>query len=88
MSTTLGSNKALLDFYADWCQPCKQMAPTIADLKKEFAVTEINVDEDPAAEHYGVMSVPTYIVLDEDGEETHRFVGFTKKEILQEALRK
>jgi thioredoxin 1 len=73
----------LLDFWAVWCGPCKMMAPIFEELKKEYGAQvefiEINVDEDPAmVQKYGVMSIPTYIVL-KDGEEVGRRVGFTPK---------
>ena len=73
----------LLDFWAPWCSPCKMMEPIFEELKKEYAgkveFAEINVDEDPStASKYGVMSIPTYVV-EKDGKEVNRRVGFTPK---------
>lgn len=84
-----GSNKKLLDFYAVWCLPCKQMNPTIEYLKREFSdiVEKIDIDkDDERVQQYGVMSVPTYIILDND-KEVARFIGVTSKDKLIGALR-
>lgn len=58
----------LLDFYADWCGPCRMLAPVldeIADEHPEYAVVKVNVDEAPQlASRYGVMSIPSLFVFD------------------------
>lgn len=74
---------ALIDFYADWCGPCKMLAPVIEELAREVEpgvlVGKVNVDEAPGvASRFGVMSIPTVVVL-KDGEERQRTVGFTSK---------
>ncbi len=73
---------ALVDFFADWCGPCKMVAPIIDEIANErpdIVVGKINVDESSElAEKYGVMSIPTLIVF-KDGVETERVVGLLPK---------
>lgn len=76
----------IIDFYADWCGPCKVMEPTIDELEKEFEVQKINIDEDPeTAQKYGIMSIPT-IVLELEGKELKRFTGVTNKNTIIQAM--
>ena len=79
----LKSEKAVLvDFYAEWCGPCKMLAPVIDQIAKEnedIKVAKINVDEaQKLAEKYGVMSIPTLVVI-KNGEEIKRQVGLASK---------
>lgn len=72
----------LADFYADWCGPCKMMAPILAELEKEYPeVKYIKIDTDADEEltaSFNIMSIPTiYIFI--DGKPKHQFVGFTAK---------
>ncbi len=76
-----------LDFYADWCGPCIIMDPVIEEIKKEYSgkveIRKIDVDkneEEPAK--YGVMSIPTYILL-KNGKEADRVVGAVPKQVLK-----
>lgn len=76
----------LIDFYADWCGPCKMMGPVIEEIANELQgkakVGKINVDQNQElAMKYGVMSIPTMIIF-KNGEETKRFVGVRDKEEL------
>lgn len=70
----------LVDFYADWCGPCKLAAPIIDKLSEEYdgkmMITKLDVDENNAlAGEHGVMSIPTVIVF-QDGKEVDRQIGF------------
>lgn len=80
----------LVDFYADWCTPCKMMSPIIEEVSNEFkgkiTVLKINIDECPdIAQKYSVMSIPT-IILFKNGEATKISVGVTSKEKLVEMI--
>lgn len=82
----------LVDFYADWCGPCKMMAPVIAQLADEYdgkvKVGKCNIDEeDGLARMYRVMSIPTMKVFLK-GEAVATIVGAVSKEELEEELKK
>ncbi|MDR2046911.1 MAG: thioredoxin [Clostridiales bacterium] len=82
----------LVDFYADWCGPCKMLAPHISKLADEFkdraAVGKLNVDDNPeTAEKYGVMSIPTLIIF-KDGVLAEKKVGFVRYDELKVILEK
>lgn len=74
---------ALVDFYADWCGPCKMVTPIvneIANERSDITVGKVNVDENNSlAIKYGVVSIPTLIVF-KDGKEQTRIVGYRPKE--------
>lgn len=81
----------LVDFYADWCGPCKMMAPIVEELAKDLQgkvkVGKINVDENQELSmEYGIMSIPTVIIFKE-GKEFKRFVGLRSKSELLEELK-
>jgi len=77
----------LVDFYADWCGPCKAMSPVVEALAEEYAgkikVGKINVDNNQdIAMKYGVMSIPTFIFF-KDGKNVSKTVGMqTKRELV------
>ncbi|MDY3791170.1 MAG: thioredoxin [Oscillospiraceae bacterium] len=81
----------LVDFYADWCGPCKMMAPLVEELSREasgFSVYKVNVDNVPeAAEKFGVSSIPTFVVI-KNGTEIARNIGAAPKQRLLELISK
>ncbi|MDA3038271.1 MAG: thioredoxin [Actinomycetota bacterium] len=69
----------VVDFWAEWCGPCKMIAPILDEIAAEqvnvVKVTKLNVDENPGiAQRFGVMSIPTLLVF-KDGEVERRIVG-------------
>lgn len=73
----------LLDFYADWCSPCKAMEPIFEEVKEEYKgkveFKAIDVDQNnERAREYGVMSIPTYIIIN-DEKEVDRIIGARPK---------
>lgn len=82
----------LVDFYADWCGPCKMAAPVIDELADEYkskaVVGKLDVDANrELAVKYGVMSIPTTIMF-KDGKEMDRVTGFSGKEKFEDLIKK
>ncbi len=79
----------IVDFYADWCGPCKMMAPILDEIETEYKhvkFVKVNVDEEQElAQSFAIMSIPTIKVFIH-GKEKHEFVGFTPKGRLEAFL--
>ncbi len=80
----------LVDFWADWCPPCKMLAPIVDDLAGEYGprvkVAKLDVDANPTiAGQFGVMSIPT-LILFKGGEAVQRVVGYQPKAALKAKL--
>lgn len=82
----------LVDFWAEWCGPCKTVGPTIEELAKEYKgrakVGKVNVDQYPGiAEKYGIRGIPTLILFSK-GEVAEQLVGVQSKEKMVEIIDK
>jgi thioredoxin 1 len=80
----------LVDFWAEWCGPCRMVSPIVDEIADEHAgslkVVKLNVDENPAtAREYGIMSIPTLLVF-KDGQPDKRIVGAKGKAALLQDL--
>lgn len=83
--------KVLVDFYADWCGPCKMMSPVIEKISDEIGdlakVGKINVDENGSiAQEYNIMSIPTIMVF-KNGNPVKTFIGVTDKNEIIDAIK-
>ena len=80
----------LLDLYADWCGPCKMIAPVLEQLSTEYenvTFIKVNVDNDPdVASKYGVVSIPTLIAF-KDGVVVKQVAGFQPKPMLETLIK-
>ena len=79
-------NKVLVDFYANWCGPCKMLAMEIDKVANELDIDIVKVDvdeEEDIARRYGVMSIPT-LILFENGQEVKKTIGFMSKDKIKD----
>lgn len=84
------SQPVLVDFGADWCPPCKMIAPIVDQLAEKYAgqmrVASVNVDEQPDIQMaYGVMGLPT-LILFQDGKPVKQIVGYKPREAIEAAI--
>ena len=81
-NNAIANGTALVDFYADWCGPCRMVSPIVDEIaaeRSDITVGKVNVDDENAlAMKYSVMSIPTLIVF-KDGKEAARIVGARPK---------
>ena len=82
---------ALVDFFADWCGPCKMMAPIVEQLAVEYegqaVIGKLNVDDEPfVSSRYRVLSIPTLMFF-KDGKEVDRIVGAVDKSEIEAKLK-
>ena len=82
----------LVDFWAEWCAPCRMLAPTIDAIAEQFGdsagVVKVNVDDNTStAQRYGIKGIPT-LILFSGGKEVERVVGATSKESISKMISK
>lgn len=80
----------LVDFFAEWCGPCKMMAPVIEELATEYEgkwkIGKCNIDESPElASEYGIQSIPTIIIF-KNGQASDKMIGFKAKDDIKAKL--
>jgi|TARA_R100000479_G_C6354034_1_gene190394 thioredoxin 1 len=81
--------KVLVDFYAEWCGPCKAMKPTLEKFEEssDIPLVKVNVDEEPEiSQKYGIRSIPCFIVI-EDGKELTKKIGMQSIDQLLEIVK-
>ena len=89
--TVLKSDKpVMLDFWAEWCQPCKMLTPTVEELAGEFEgqvlVGKLNVDDNPnTATNYGIRGIPTLLFI-KDGQVVQQLVGVKSKAEIKKVI--
>ncbi|MCD6085603.1 thioredoxin [bacterium] len=82
----------LVDFWADWCFPCKMMEPVLEEIKNEFGdkikIGKVNVDENPLiASSFMVNAIPV-LILFKNGKIVEKFTGVQAKKVIEEAIKK
>lgn len=81
----------VIDFWAEWCGPCRAITPIIEDLAKEYegkvTIGKCNVDENnDTAAKFGIRSIPTVIFMKAGGEQADKVVGLTSKDVIKEKV--
>ena len=82
----------VVDFWADWCMPCRMMGPVMEELSQAYEgrarFAKVNVDEDPQiASRYGIMSIPQFLIF-KNGTRVEKIVGAVGRDPLENALKK
>ncbi|WP_308574574.1 thioredoxin [uncultured Fusobacterium sp.] len=83
-----GKGKVIVDFWAEWCGPCKLLSPILEEVSNilDMKIYKVNVDENPSlAGQFGIKSIPTIVIFD-DGVRVKEVVGLSPKEEIIEKL--
>ena len=79
--------KVLVDFYANWCGPCKMLSPVLEKVSNDIKIIKVDIDKyNDLAREYGIMSIPCLIMFDK-GKEIKRNVGFLPETKLKEFIK-
>ncbi len=82
----INQDKVLVDFYAEWCGPCKMLTPVLERLGDSFEIVKVDVDKHfDLAKEYGIMSVPTLIIF-KNGKVVKQMIGFMGYDELKDEL--
>ena len=86
-----GTLPAIIDFYADWCQPCKMVAPVLEDLAREYAgqimIYKVNTEEEQElASVFGIQSIPTILFIPKEGQ-PQAAMGALPKQTFEKAIK-
>ena len=86
-----GTLPAIVDFYADWCQPCKMVAPVLEDLAREYAgqimIYKVNTEEEQElASVFGIQSIPTLLFIPKEGQ-PQAAMGALPKQTFEQAIK-
>lgn len=81
----------LIDFYADWCGPCKMLTPILEEINKEnedVRIIKVNIDDSRfLASYYQIKSIPTLVLL-KNGQFLNKMIGFRPKKMIEELIEK
>lgn len=81
----------IVDFFANWCGPCKMLMPVLEEIDQEFDqvdIVKVNIDQDEdLAKKFGVLSIPTLIFFSK-GEEVEKTIGYRQKSQIQEIIKR
>ncbi|MCI9071074.1 thioredoxin [Clostridium sp.] len=81
----------LIDFYADWCGPCKMLTPILEEINKEnkdVRIIKVNIDDSRfLASYYQIQSIPTLVLL-KNGQFLNKMIGFRPKKMIEELIEK
>lgn len=87
----INQDKVLVDFYAEWCGPCKMLSPLLEEINNEegnIKIVKINVDNSKfLTSYFNIKSIPTLVLL-KDGQFIHRLTGFKPKNIIKDLISK
>lgn len=82
----INQDKVLVDFYAEWCGPCKMLTPVLERLGESFEIVKVDVDKHfDLAKEYGIMSVPTLFIF-KNGKVVKQMIGFNGYDELKNEL--